>query len=145
MHEDSSKFTYRNVRLKMASRIDMWLVNPSVRQFVNKAYIKPVAICPDHCAVLLVMSISDLKRGPGYWKFNNSLLKDDAFKCKIRNILYCAKQNLKKEENAMYTWELCKIKIKEFSTTYAKQKRDREKRQLTLLENRYAELISNRN
>ena len=143
MHKDSLKFTYRNERLKMASRIDMWLVNSDACQYVNKTSIKPVAICPDHFAITLEMRFNDIKRGPGYWKFNNSLLTDDFYRLKIKNILHCAKQNLEKGDDVVYVWELCKIKIKEFSMTYAKQKKDCERREITLLQNKYAELLLN--
>ena len=61
MHKDSLKFTFRNETLKMASRIDFWLVNTEFRQYVNKCSIKPVAICPDHCGILVVMGLGDLK------------------------------------------------------------------------------------
>ena len=142
MHTDCLQFTYKNDRHHMASRLDFWLINLEFRQYVSKTHIKPIAICPDHCAILMVTNLSDMKRGPGYWKLNNSLLKDNEFKHNIKNIILSATRTLERENNPRYTWELCKIRIKEFSMRYAKQKRKKEKHHITQLENRYADLAS---
>ena len=38
------------------------------------------AVCTDHSAIVLsFVAIAPAKRGPSYWKFNNSLLKDNDF------------------------------------------------------------------
>ena len=49
---------------------------------------------------------------------------------------------INKGENITYTWELCKIRIKEFTLKYAKQKRNQERQEIVLLENRYSEFTT---
>ena len=41
----------------------------------------------DHRAVTLRLSTSSFVRGPGYWRFNNSYLKDPVFVDKLNNML----------------------------------------------------------
>ena len=57
MHREEKQFTYRNKFLKMASRIDFWLVQNKFVEFVQRTCIKPVSVCPDHCAITLVISV----------------------------------------------------------------------------------------
>ena len=92
MHREEKQFTYGNKFLKMASRIDCWLVQNNFVEFVQRTCIKPVSVCPDHCAITLVISVTKVLKGPSYWKLNNSLLNDN-YKASIRNII----QNVKLE------------------------------------------------
>ena len=48
----------------------------------------------DHCGVTLNVSLGKIKRGPSYWKFNQSLLKDTEYVKLITNkinILKCSR------------------------------------------------------
>ena len=59
-------------------------------------FVKSTDILPgyrsDHSMVLTNFSFNDLDRGKGYWKFNNSLLKDidyvNLVKCTIKNVIH---------------------------------------------------------
>ena len=63
----------------------------------------------DHRGCSISIQESDIKRGNGYWKFNNSLLQD---------INYIGKMNMfldeyhGKYEDAQLDWEILKIQIK---------------------------------
>ena len=61
MHTECLQFTCKNDRHHMASRLDFWLINLEFRQYVSKTHIKPMAICPDHCAILMVTNLSDIR------------------------------------------------------------------------------------
>ena len=75
-HPSKRGFTYESSALKMKSRIDFFLISKSLISSTKTADIK-TAIAPDHKAIRLFLKFENKKKGPGLWKFNNSLLNDD--------------------------------------------------------------------
>ena len=60
-------------------RLDYFLISSCLQDHVKHINIFP-AVCTDHSAIILsFVAIAPAKRGPSYWKFNNSLLKDNNF------------------------------------------------------------------
>lgn len=57
------------------ARLDFFLISHSLSPYVKKCSIDP-AILTDHSIVSLTIDFSQFTRGKGFWKFNNSLLKD---------------------------------------------------------------------
>ena len=114
-------FTYESSALKMKSRIDFFLIPKSLIASTKTADIK-TAIAPDHKAIRLNLQCEIKKRGPGLWKFNNSLLNDDTFVDLITTnyplicskYAYLANLNLK--------WEMIKMEIRSLTIPYAKNK-----------------------
>ena len=114
-------FTYESSALKMKSRIDFFLIPKSLIASTKTADIK-TAIAPDHKAIRLNLQFEIKKRGPGLWKFNNSLLNDDTFVDLITTnyplicskYAYLANLNLK--------WEMIKMEIRSLTIPYAKNK-----------------------
>ena len=76
LYPNGKSFSYESKSLKVSSRIDFFLVSKSIIDWVVKANTK-VSIAPDHKAVVLDLKILSEKRGPGLWKFNNSLVEDN--------------------------------------------------------------------
>ena len=75
----------------------------------------------DHRAVFMTVAIGPIKRGPGYWKFNQSLLKDKEYvKLKTNKIEWC-KTTLESLTPQM-KWDYCKSQIKECSIRFSKTK-----------------------
>ena len=64
--------------LQLSSRIDYFLVAQLLTNQVSQLDTI-VSIDPDHKAVKLQLTIPQGKRGPGLWKFNNSLLEDEDY------------------------------------------------------------------
>ena len=88
----------------------------------------------DHCAVelfkLFIQSDSlNEKAGPGFWKFNSSLLEDESYitelKENIKNKYQCV-------EDKGLKWDLMKMEVRDFTIAFAKRKaknkRDEEKK-----------------
>ena len=69
----------------------------------------------------MTMSIGVIKRGPGYWKFNQSLLKDEEYVYVITNKIINCKLTLEAFP-AQVKWDYCKAQIKECPIRYIKQK-----------------------
>ena len=68
----------------------------------------------DHRAVTLRLSTSSFVRGPGYWRFNNSHLKDPVFVDKLNNMLENALIEEMQISNTQNVWDLTKVKIRDF-------------------------------
>jgi len=86
LHPRTKLFTYESKTLKLKSRIDFFLVSTPISFDVLKAEIR-TSIAPDHKSVFRGVEIkSEFKRGPGLWKFNNTLLEDENYK---ELIIFC--------------------------------------------------------
>ena len=73
------KFTYESKAKGMKSRIDFFLMAKNLTKNVKKTEIYP-SIAPDHNAIYISLSwVNETPRGPGFWKFNNTLLKDEKY------------------------------------------------------------------
>ena len=91
-------FTY-----KSKLRIDFFLVS---QPFANRvSHLDTlVSIAPDHKAIRVQLQLENDNRGPGLWKFNNSLLEDEIY----------VKLRLK--------WELIKMEIRGITIPFSKNK-----------------------
>ena len=80
LHPKSKSFTYISKSLNLKSRIDYFLIPRSLFCDVRQAEIR-ISTAPDHNAIFLSIRFkSEFNRGPGLWKFNNTLLEDNNYK-----------------------------------------------------------------
>ena len=77
-NKNKQQYTWRRKNSNIeAGRIDYFLIQEGLRQKIEKSDIRPAQIkYTDHQALSLVINIKVTERGPGYWKFNKSLMKD---------------------------------------------------------------------
>ena len=139
VHKDKMQYTWRNKFLKIASRIDFMLICKDLKKKMIKTDIRPV-VSGDHNAVTLLIKVSDTKPGPGFWKFNTRLLTKYDYCDHVRKIILDMIKD--KNESCMSwreTWELCKIKIKEFSVDYSKNMKSKDGN-VKILENKLKKL-----
>jgi hypothetical protein len=79
MHQDIRQYTWvRNNPVRKQSRLDFFLINQSTFNFTTETKIIS-SYRSDHKGIILKLKLLEHKRGPGYWKFNNSLLKDEKY------------------------------------------------------------------
>ena len=77
------------------SRLDFFLISNSLFPFIKNATIE-AGVFSDHALISIEIDFRNFKRGRGYWKFNNSLLKDPEYvsvvKKSIINVIktYCS-------------------------------------------------------
>ena len=72
-HPKLRKFTYMSKALNLKSRIDFFLIAKDLTVSIKKSEILP-AIAPVHNAICISLALSNkCPRGPGFWKFNNTL------------------------------------------------------------------------
>ena len=78
-HPKTKQFTYESKPLRLKSRIDFFLITSSLAAATKRCEIRP-SIAPDHKAIFLGIELkSEVIRGLGTWKFNNSLLEDENY------------------------------------------------------------------
>ena len=85
LHSREKQFTWRTSDLKIKCRLDYWLIARHLLQTcpVQKCEIKHAAHCA-HSLVIMALQINvEHPRGPGFWKFNSSLLEDDLYTEKL--------------------------------------------------------------
>ena len=73
-------FTYESKPLNLKSRIKVFLISRPLSCCIKNTEIR-TSIAPDHKSIFLNIEIkNEFARGPGLWKFNNTLLEDENYK-----------------------------------------------------------------
>ena len=123
LHPKTRSFTYKSKTINLKLRIDFILVSCPISVEVQNAEIC-ISVEPDHNATFLKMDFkSEIKRGLGTWKINNSLLEDDSFK---ERILFCYPQIQERctdVQDKQLSWELIKMEICMETIKYCKEKK----------------------
>ena len=130
-HPDQHGFTWRKLNPKpVFSRLDYMIVSDSVVQFVQEISLLP-GFRTDHTTVEMTLDFHVDKRGPGYWKFNVSLLRDKDYVDKINNLLDIELANEGKAKNK---WELIKLAVRSSTLQFAARRHKSNKAKIELLE-----------
>ena len=120
---DSKSFTYETKNSKLKSRIDFFLVSRPISYNVKRTEVRS-SIAPDHKAIFLGMELqSELKRGPGTWKFNNTLLEDQDYIDLINFIYPRTLEKYNDVESKQLLWDLIKMELRAKTMSYSKKKR----------------------
>ena len=121
-HPRLRKYSYESKVLKLKSRIDFFLVAKNLTQHVKKSEIYP-SIAPDHRAIYISLSwTTEKSRGPGLWKFNNTLLKDEHYVSKIRETYSRTRAFYSNLADARLLWEMLKMETRAATIAYSKKK-----------------------
>ena len=92
-------------------------------KYVHKVDIQ-LSIAPDHKLVCLSIQLKKLStRGPGLWKFNNSLLKDEDYIERIQKSYPEIRSKYSYIQDEQMLWELLKMEIRIFTNSFAKVKK----------------------
>ena len=83
------------------------------------------------------------KPGPGFWKFNSSLLEDNEYVNGIRKCIVSANDKYKDIEDYGLKWDLIKMELRGFSITYAKRKASKQRSREKDLQNQLIALLAN--
>ena len=76
---NTKRYTYRQRKPLIQSRLDYFMVSSDVMDMTDQTQIL-ASYCSDHsCVSLKLMCTPEEIRGPGFWKFNSTLLEDSDF------------------------------------------------------------------
>ena len=121
-HPKLRKFTYESKSLRLKSRIDFFLIAKDLSVNIKKSEILP-AIPPDHNAISISLTLPNkCPRGPGFWKFNNTLLRDPQYIDKIHCTYTLACKYYGHLTDRRLFWEMIKMEIRSATITYSKNK-----------------------
>ena len=121
IHGDEKDFTYRRKIQSIARRLDYIFLNQGALECCVSSNIVDVPFT-DHRGVLINMINEKVSFGPGYWKMNDSLLKDHAYIYKVNEIIEKTYNENINILNIQTVWEICKKKIQMYSCDYGKYK-----------------------
>ena len=82
---ETKMFTWHNSSNRQ-SRLDYYLISMELLNCVDVITIKP-GYRSDHSIVYMHISLDFKPRGPGLWKFNNSLLQDETYTTEIKEYI----------------------------------------------------------
>ena len=78
-HPHESRFTWRQKSPPIQRRLDFWLISNDLQEEIDSADII-TAIRSDHSAITLsINGLDEGERGPGFWKFNATLVDDKEY------------------------------------------------------------------
>ena len=100
----------------IARRLDFILCNNSLNsKILNVEHL--YLACSDHKAVTVTIQMSNFVRGPGIWRFNNSLLKDQNYISLVNSFIQNFQSN-PPTNDPILKWELIKAEIKSLTTQF---------------------------
>ena len=141
LNPDLESFTWRNKSFKIQCRLDYFLVSQDLCRLATSCKIIHAAET-DHSEILIHFKNENAnqRKGPGFWKFNNSLLRDEKYINKLRNNLDRYKDKYKDVEDRGLQWDLLKMEIRGFTVMYSKSKAKGRQKEETELQNKANEL-----
>ena len=116
-HDNEKQYTWSRSNPFIARRLDYCLVSESLVQTCASCEIISVPFT-DHRAVYLEFNNASFVRGPGYWRFNNSLLREKEFVDSMNMLL----DSIPTTGDICQQWELAKIQIRDYCIHYGKQR-----------------------
>ncbi len=136
------EFTWKRNTPFIARRLDYLFVNNILSGKCDKAEIIPFPNS-DHQLVFADLNMNICDRGPGYWKLNNSMLKDTDFVSMVNGVIEDTVNEYENKINAQILWDLCKAQIKNAAIEYCKAVSVKRKTKLIEIENRLATIYKN--
>lgn len=139
-HETDQHYTWSKKNPIKMARLDFFLATEYILPFVSNSCILP-KYKSDHAPVNVTINISSEDRGRGYWKFNNSLLKDHDFIKLVKNeithvksiyaatpynpdyLKFCPNKDLQLLINDQLFWETLLVQLRGRIITYASLKK----------------------
>ena len=101
--------------------LDYWLISDTLHDVVKNVDIV-AAIKTDHSAIVLhLQEIEDVRKGPGFWKMNTSILNDNQFVETMKEKLEIWKEEAKVFSDKRASWDWIKYNIRLFSLQYSKE------------------------
>jgi len=102
------------------SRIDYWLVDQSLNEFVSDILISKAPLT-DHCIVEIKLNpVDKISKKKGYWKFNSSLLRNKDYCTRIKELI-SETENNETIDSFCNKWEFVKYRIRECSIRVSKE------------------------
>ena len=138
LHQGEAQFTWTKLHPNpIFERLDYFLINIALCQMVLKCEIQP-GIQTEHSSVLLHVSLEFAKRGPGYWKFNTSLLRDQEYISKINSLLEI--ELAQEYKTKRMKWEMVKLAVRGSTIQYSARVQKSDKNKIEVLQRKVKQM-----
>ena len=129
LNPNTLRYTWRRKKPEIQCRLDFSLVSQSLMCNITHADIT-MRFKTDHSLITIRAALHSNQRGPGYWKLNTSFLSDANYVNQIRTTIKRVTDEYVNDENVnpALMWEMIKLKIREQSIKYAKDRRTKTSR-----------------
>ena len=122
MHPDKRTFTWHQNDPFVMCRLDYFLISVDLVKYVKKCNVIEGRRSDHRIVNLKISKDKEVKKGPGFWKINNSLLNDRTYVQKIKQTIQSKALEYSVIDDSRVKWELIKFEIKVESIRYSKQK-----------------------
>ena len=120
LNPDVRRYTWRQCNPLRQSRLDYIFTSVHLMYNIQGLEILP-SYKSDHSLVKLSLKKRDThRRGPGFWKFNNSLLQDPIYVSYINEWLEQFIEQYSDETNKSNVWDIIKCEIRRVTIAYSK-------------------------
>ena len=131
-HPETNRYSWFRAKPQIiAERLDFFLVSNCLAPVIINSEIEH-GICSDHSLVSVTLQVSKFQRGPGYWRFNSSLLADKDY-VNLINELLDEKLKVPHEDNRS-KMEFIKYVVKKATIEYLSLKKKGQNNTLQVLE-----------
>ena len=126
---DKALYTWHNSTKGISSRLDYWFISDSLLNDISNCYIK-TELFTDHDSVHFTLNSSDEShdRGPGYWKFNVSLLRNPEYVALVKSIISQELNTTGDYIDKGFFWDYVKMRIRTETITFSKQLKQKEQK-----------------
>ena len=140
LHPRVCQCTWFNSDFSIGSRLDKFFVSKNFMPSVVSCEINPCVFSDHDFVCLSFQPTGNNLRGPGIWKFNNSLLNDDVFCDYISNCINHLANCLQHFPSVKVWWDFFKNSIRSEIIFFAREKSRDLSHERVLLVNRIIEL-----
>ena len=140
LHPNESLFTWHQNSSAIQCRLDYWLVSKHLVPQVKECIITPVSFS-DHSAVSFTIQSDDfIERGPGFFKFSNSLLNDHCFVERLSKKIPEYKEKYNYLQDKRLYWDMLKMELRSFAICYCKKIAKNKRNEEAVLQQQFSSL-----
>ena len=104
----------------LQSRIDYFLLHRNLSSYVQSVKYYDTSLS-DHAFIEMKIIFDNVERGPGLWILNNTILENDEYVTKVKNIIQEEQNCVLYNTEPLIWWDNLKYKIKKFSQVFCKR------------------------
>ena len=123
------------------SRIDYYLISKDLSSNVQNVFYNETALS-DHTFVIMNFNLCNIERGPGIWVLNNSLLSNEEYVKRVRDIISEAVECKLYTTEPLVWWDNLKYKIKKISQIFSKNLAKEKRKEFYYIQNKIQRLCA---
>ena len=120
-HKGKKQYTWEQPSPLIRCRLDYFLVQNKHLNIVHTAKIIP-GIKSDHKIIELTLNLNTNKRGPGFWKLNSSILKENEYVKEMTLLINKVWDESTNMSDSLARFDWLKFKIMEYTIQYCKKR-----------------------